>query len=68
MNFEKMNDAIKHIVTVSVLLQDTRPSPDQEAKGSIRIKKCHKKWKKSTRGGKGQQKTSKSPKFEIWTF
>ena len=38
------------------------------AKGSIRIKKCHKKWKKSTRGGRGQQKTSKSPKFEIWTF
>ena len=36
-------------------------------KGSNRIKKCHKKWKKSTRGG-GQKKTSKSPKFEIWTF
>ena len=31
MNFEKMNDAIKHIVTLSVLLQDTRPSPGSEA-------------------------------------
>ena len=36
----------------------------KSTKGSLRIKKCHKKWKKST----SQQKTSKSPKFVFGLF
>ena len=41
---------------------------EQRTKGSHQNKKCPKKWKKSKRGGRGQRKKSKSPKFKIWTF
>ena len=77
---EKCTKVDKEVVTITSKLEevlsgqgtnaanvDIDPIEEELAKGSIRIKKCHKKWKKSTRGG-GQQKTSKSPKFEIWTF
>ena len=37
-------------------------------KGCLRIKKCHKKWKKSKRWGRGQPRKSKRPQFRMWTF
>ena len=52
-------------VDVNAVYHETKT---RRTKGRVPNKKCHKKWKKSERGGRGQREESKSPQFKMWPF